>query len=49
MIQSAANFSNYDFLSQLIFESTVTGRPVDMQTYVKVILAVYIDLQNKKK
>jgi hypothetical protein len=45
MIQAAANFGHYPFLGQLIFESTVTGRPIDMQTYVKVILAVYIDLQ----
>ena len=28
-----------------MFESTVTGRVVDMQTYIKVILALYFDYE----
>ena len=44
MLQNAANFKQHDFLAQLLFESTVTGRKIEMQTYIKVIITLYYDM-----
>ncbi len=43
MIWSAAASFNYPQLTQLLFETTTLGIPLDQNTFVKVITSVYFD------
>lgn len=44
-LQSAAHFNQYPHLIQLLLESTITGTPVDLNTYIKIISQVYFDYE----
>ena len=48
MLQNACNFNQHDFLAQLLFEATVTGRKIELQTYIKVIVTLYVDMAHLK-